>query len=63
MFFLKKKEEGKKRGGGEKHGERRPFLLNRNKMFKYRMYEFEIWCFPLLDADGVKKIHFAASAI
>lgn len=29
------------------------------------MYEFEIWCFPLLDADGVKKkkIYFAASAI
>lgn len=24
-------------------------------MFKYRIHEFEIWCFPLSDAGGVKK--------
>lgn len=49
-MFKKKKGVG---GEREKPGERRPFLLNRNKMFKYRMYEFEISCFPLLDADGI----------
>lgn len=55
---LKKKNKGrgKKWQKKEKNPEKkRPILLNRNKMFKYRIHEFEIWCFPLSDVDGVKK--------
>lgn len=68
MLGLKKKKNKGRGENGKKRRKirrkKRPILLNRNKMFKYRIHEFEIWCFPLSNADGVKKkIYFAASAI